>query len=86
MQQETSLSYNPTMPLPRGHRLYTNPSAQVYFYKYITAPTSHAFSGLIEHEDVIGALSRLDADCKLSQRVRKTGRYLHSIEVVRRLR
>lgn len=83
---EPNHSLNPTAPLPKGHRLPLHVKGQAYLFTYTTAPTSNSLSGITHHTDIIGGLSRLDADCVLAKRVRKKGRFLHTIIDVERLR
>ena len=78
-------SNNPCEPLRRG-RSMDYAKGQAYFFKYRTAPTSNSLSDITPHEVVIPALSRLDADVKLSQMVRKQKRYLHAVIAVERIR
>lgn len=77
---------NPAMPLPKGQRANINTPGMAFLFKYTTAPTSSSLSDIREHTEVVGGLSRLDADCNLSKRIRKSGRYLHAVLEVRRLR
>lgn len=83
---EVRLSMNPSAPLRKGQRAFTKAQGTAYFFKYTTAPTTKSLTDIKEHTEVIGALSRLDADCLLNKRIRKTGRYLHAVLEVRRLR
>ena len=83
---EAHLTCNPAMPLPKGRRVNVNTPGMAFLYRYSTAPTSNALSDIREHTEVVGGLSRLDADCNLSKRIRKAGRYLHAVLEVRRLR
>lgn len=79
------LSNNPHEPLRRGARLAIA-HGQLYRYRYTTAPTSRALCGHTEHTATIAGLSRLDADCHLAKRIRKSGRYLHAVIDVRRVK
>ncbi|MCY1460641.1 hypothetical protein D9M71_782160 [compost metagenome] len=79
------LSNNPTEPLRKGARL-SIARDQLYQFRYTTAPTSHALCGHEEHVTTIAGLSRLDADCNLAKRIRKSGRYLHAVIDVRRVK
>lgn len=76
---------NACLPLRKGDRL-TGTKGSAYFYRYTTAPTSKSLTGITEHTQVIGALSRLDADCLLNKSIRKAGRYLHAVIEARRVR
>lgn len=67
-------------------RANVNPVGMAYLFRYTTAPTSNSLSDIREHEDIIGGLSQLDAECGLSKKIRKSGRYLHAKLEVRRLR
>lgn len=78
-------SVNANAPLRKGHRLYTAATGVSFYFRYTTAPTSNSLGDITEHTAVIGALSRLDADCLLSKRIRKTGRFLHAVLEARRL-
>lgn len=82
---EVRTSYNASQPLRKGDRL-GSAKGTAYWFKYTTAPTTRSLTGIKEHTEVIGALSRLDADCLLNKKIRKTGRYLHAVLEVRRLR
>lgn len=82
---EIKPSYNAAVPLRKGDRLL-RAKGSAYFFRYTTAPTSKSLSGITEHTQVIGALSRLDADCLLNKSIRKAGRYLHAVLEVTRLR
>ena len=83
---EARLTCNPAMPMPKGQRVNINSPGMAFLYRYSTAPTSNSLTDIQYHEDVIGGLSRLDADCNLSKKVRKAGRHLHAVIEVRRLR
>ena len=69
--------HNKTLPLKRGRAIGTKP--RVFRYRYSTAPTSNALEGVTYHHATVGGLNEMDADCTLSKRVRKAGRYLHAI-------
>lgn len=79
-------SLNSTVPLRKGDRLLSSIKGAAFYFRYTTAPTTRALSDITEHTAVIGALSRLDADCQLTKKIRKTGRYLHAVIEARRLR
>jgi hypothetical protein len=79
-------SLNSTVPLRKGDRLLSNIKGAAFYFRYTTAPTTRALSDITEHTAVIGALSRLDADCLLNKSIRKAGRYLHAVLEVTRLR
>ena len=82
---EIKPSMNAGVPLRKGDRIVPA-KGSAYFYRYTTAPTSKSLSGITEHTQVVGALSRLDADCLLNKSIRKAGRYLHAVLEVTRLR
>lgn len=78
-------SLNASVPLRKGDRLAPS-KGSVFIYRYTTAPTSHSLTGITEHTKTVGALSRLDADCLLNKSIRKSGRYLHAVLEVTRVR
>jgi hypothetical protein len=83
---EIKQSMHPTAPLRRGREAFAKAPGAAFFFRYTTAPTTNSLSDVTEHEAVIGGLSRLDADCNLGKRIRKSGRYLHAVVEVRRIR
>lgn len=74
---KSEIVHNKTLPLKKGRSISTKP--RVFRYRYSTAPTSNALEGVTYHHATVGGLNEMDADCTLSKRVRKTGRYLHAI-------
>lgn len=83
---EARLTCDPTTPMRKGRRVNVNSPGMAFLFKYTTAPTSNSLTDIQYHEDVVGGLSRLDADCNLAKRIRKAGRYPHAVIEVRRLR
>lgn len=69
--------HNKALPLKKGRAISSKP--RVFRYRYSTAPTSNALEGVTYHHATVGGLNEMDADCTLSKRVRKAGRYLHAI-------
>jgi hypothetical protein len=70
----------------RGMRANVNAVGMAFLCRYTTAPTTNSLSDIREHEEVVGGLSQLDAECNLTKRIRKSGRYLHAKIEMRRIR